>query len=47
MGGYATYVWGSYAVCFAALAVELALARARHQKALAAAEGAADFLEAP
>jgi heme exporter protein D len=29
MGGYAFYVWGSYAVTFALIAVEIALLRAR------------------
>ena len=34
MGGYATYVWGSYLVTFALLAVETALLRQRRRRAL-------------
>jgi len=33
MGGYALYVWGSYAVTLAVIAVELALLRARTRAA--------------
>ena len=33
MGGYATYVWGSYAVTFAILAAEMAQLRQRGRKA--------------
>ena len=33
MGGYAFYVWGSYAVAFAALALEVALLVRRARKA--------------
>jgi len=39
MGGYGLYVWGSYAVVLACMAVEPVLARQRHraaQRALAA-----------
>ena len=31
MGGYAFYVWGSYAVTFLLIAVELVLVAARHR----------------
>ena len=34
MGGYAFYVWGSYAVTFALLALEAVLLLRRHKKAL-------------
>src|SRR5690606_12503359 len=40
MGGYAFYVWGSYAVTAALVAAELALLRARRRSALAAPRGA-------
>ena len=33
MGGYATYVWGSYLVTFAILAVEIVLLRQRGRSA--------------
>ncbi len=35
MGGYALYVWGSYGVTFAALALEIAvlMKRAKHDEA--------------
>jgi heme exporter protein D len=33
MGGYATYVWGSYLVTFAILAAEIALLRQRGRSA--------------
>ncbi len=36
MGGYAFYVWGSFAVTALAMAVEVALLRARHRRALEA-----------
>ena len=32
MGGYGLYVWGSYGVTFALLAIELVLLRKRAQK---------------
>jgi heme exporter protein D len=35
MGGYGFYVWGSYAVCFGALVVELVLLSRRRRRALA------------
>ena len=34
MGGYASYVWGSYAVVALCLAAEPLLVRARHRRAL-------------
>jgi heme exporter protein D len=34
MGGYGFYVWGSYAVTFALIAMEIALLRARRRAAL-------------
>ena len=34
MGGYALYVWGSYAVTFAALAAEVVLLRRRRRSVL-------------
>jgi heme exporter protein CcmD len=34
MGGYAGYVWGSYALCVAAIAIELWRLRARRRGAL-------------
>jgi heme exporter protein D len=34
MGGYGFYVWGSYAVTFAAIAIESFLVSARRRKAL-------------
>ncbi|HET7158760.1 MAG TPA: heme exporter protein CcmD [Burkholderiales bacterium] len=34
MGGYALYVWGSYAVTFALIAVEVVLVRRRRRVAL-------------
>lgn len=34
MGGYAAYVWGSYAVCAAAIAIELWRLKARKRSAL-------------
>jgi len=37
MGGYALYVWGSYAVTLAAIVVELALLRTRAKAARRAA----------
>jgi heme exporter protein D len=36
MGGYAVYVWGSYAVTLVAMAIELAGLRARRRRAAAA-----------
>jgi heme exporter protein D len=36
MGGYGLYVWGSYAVTAALIAIELALVVARHRAALRA-----------
>ena len=33
MGGYGLYVWGSYVVTFALIALELALVVARHRAA--------------
>jgi heme exporter protein D len=33
MGGYGTYVWGSYAVALACMAVEPVLVVLRHQRA--------------
>ncbi|MCL4801923.1 MAG: heme exporter protein CcmD [Burkholderiales bacterium] len=41
MGGYALYVWGSYAVTVAVVALELALLRARAKAARRAAASAA------
>jgi heme exporter protein D len=35
MGGYAPFVWGSYAVAVAAIAVEVWLVRQRRRRALA------------
>jgi len=35
MGGYAWYVWGSYGVTFAALALEIFLLRKRSREAKA------------
>ncbi|MCZ7563184.1 MAG: heme exporter protein CcmD [Burkholderiales bacterium] len=40
MGGYALYVWGSYAVTVAVVALELALLRARTKAARRAAAAA-------
>ncbi|MCC7081387.1 MAG: heme exporter protein CcmD [Burkholderiales bacterium] len=37
MGGYAGYVWGSYSVCAAAIAIELWRLRVRRLGALRAA----------
>lgn len=34
MGGYAWYVWMSYGACALAIAVEVALVRARRRRAL-------------
>jgi heme exporter protein D len=34
MGGYALYVWGSYLVCFAALAIESIVAFRAYKTAL-------------
>jgi heme exporter protein CcmD len=34
MGGYGLYVWGSYAVTFACIAIELATLALRHRNAL-------------
>jgi heme exporter protein D len=34
MGGYAPYVWGSYAVCAGLIAAEIAAVRARKRRAL-------------
>jgi heme exporter protein D len=34
MGGYAPFVWGSYGVTIAALAVEIWLVKARRRRAL-------------
>lgn len=34
MGGYGFYVWGSYGVTFALLALEVVLLRGRYKKAL-------------
>ncbi|KAB2872923.1 MAG: heme exporter protein CcmD [Ideonella sp.] len=36
MGGYGLYVWGSYAVCLAAMLVEPWLARRHRRRALEA-----------
>jgi heme exporter protein D len=38
MDGYASFVWGSYGVTVAALALEVWLARNRRRRALAQAE---------
>jgi heme exporter protein CcmD len=38
MGGYAPFVWGSYGVTVAALALEAWLAKSRRRRALAEAE---------
>ncbi|MEM6817786.1 MAG: heme exporter protein CcmD [Pseudomonadota bacterium] len=32
MGGYGFYVWSSFALTFAVLAINLVMARARHQR---------------
>ena len=40
MGGYGAYVWGSYGVTLAAVALELWSLRRRKQRALAAVERA-------
>jgi heme exporter protein D len=42
MGGYAGYVWGSYAVCAAAIAIELWRLKARNRHALANARAEAE-----
>jgi heme exporter protein D len=42
MGGYGFYVWGSYLVCAAAIAVEIVLVRGRQRRALAEARGLAN-----
>ena len=39
MGGYGLYVWGSYGVTAALVAVEIALLKARRREALAALRG--------
>ena len=36
MGGYGLYVWGSYAVTLAVMAMETALARKRRREAMSA-----------
>ena len=36
MGGYGLYVWGSYAVALACMAIEPVLARKRHRAARSA-----------
>jgi heme exporter protein D len=41
MGGYAGYVWGSYAVCAVAIAIELQRLRARRRNALRTARSEA------
>jgi len=38
MGGYGSFVWGSYGVTMLALAVEVWLVRVRRRRALAAVE---------
>ena len=38
MGGYGAFVWGSYGVTVAALAVEIGLVRMRRRRALAEVE---------
>lgn len=38
MGGYALYVWGSYAVTFALIAAEIVALRLRRRAALAAVQ---------
>jgi heme exporter protein D len=38
MGGYGLYVWGSYGVTLAVMLAEALLARARHARALRAAQ---------
>ncbi len=40
MGGYASYVWGSYGMCVALIVAELWSARARRQRAVAEAQRA-------
>ena len=42
MGGYGTYVWGSYAVTLACMAVEPVLALRRHRAARRALAGEGD-----
>ena len=42
MGGYAGYVWGSYAVCAAAIAIELWRISARRRGALRNARAEAE-----
>ena len=39
MGGYGLYVWGSYAVTLACMAIEPVLARQRHRAARRALAG--------
>jgi heme exporter protein D len=34
MGGYGFYVWGSYLVCAAAIAIEIVMIRGRQRRAL-------------
>jgi heme exporter protein CcmD len=41
MGGYAGYVWGAYAVCAAAIAIECWRLRARRRSALRSARAQA------
>jgi heme exporter protein D len=38
MGGYAAFVWGSYGVTIAAIAIEIWLVKARRRRALAEVE---------
>jgi heme exporter protein D len=38
MGGYAPFVWGSYGVTIAAIAIEIWLVKARRRRALAELE---------
>ena len=40
MGGYGLYVWGSYAMTFACIAIELASLALRHRRAVRAGTNA-------
>jgi heme exporter protein D len=42
MGGYGLYVWGSYGVTFALMALETVLARRRHRRGTAEAARASN-----
>lgn len=46
MGGYGLYVWGSYAVTFGLLAIEIALLRKSRRDAMRHAGAAAGLMSA-